>query len=129
MIEDFCGGNLDFKGSDYFEDTINSIDDSTGKWTSKYMCTSSTCPCPTNMDLSLWTENDLQNWNRTKSAINAAANSSLTIIYTALPTETSYSSFYDCYKHILDLKETSSSSAYDQVEELSDDFVSIVHNI
>ena len=71
MIDDFCSGNLNLKGSDYFEDTINQIDDSTGTWTSSLMCTT-TCPCPANTDFTLWQENELNTWNRTNDAVKAA---------------------------------------------------------
>lgn len=80
MIADFCTGDLDIKGSEYFEDTINQIDDSTGTWTSTLMCTYDICPCPSNTDFLLWNETELNSWNRTNNPVLALANSQYTIL-------------------------------------------------
>lgn len=136
MIDDFCSGNLDVKGSDYFEDTVSKIDESTGKWTSTLMCTQDYCACPTETDFSKWNETALNSWNRTTNPILAGLpGSKYTLLYKgASASETTYPTFYDCYKHILDEKHKNSavanSAAGRQVEELSDDFVSseIINN-
>ena len=128
MISDFCDGDLNVKGASYFEDTINKIDDSTGTWTSTYMCTSTYCACPANLDFSMWDEATLNNWNRTNpsnlTAVPIATLKGYTPLYKNL-TGDSYASFYDCYNHILSMKSSYNVSAYSgaaQVEELSDDF-------
>lgn len=109
MISDFCGGNLNVKGASYFEDTINKIDDSTGTWTSTLMCTSDYCACPANLDFSLWTEAELNSWNRTNpanlTAVAPAALKGYKPLYKNL-TGISYNTFYDCYQHILSVKNT-----------------------
>ena len=101
MVDDFCAGNLNMKGAAYFEDTINQIDDSTGTWTSTYMCTSDVCACPANTDFTLWKEEDLNSWNRTYTA--AGVVKGYKMLYKNV-TGISYNTFYDCYKYLLTQK-------------------------
>jgi hypothetical protein len=98
MIDDFCAGDLNVKGADYFSDTINQIDDSTGKWTSTYMCTSDYCNCAQSVDFSKWNETELNSFNRTNSLVLATANPKYKILS---KNATGYTTFYDCYKWLL----------------------------
>jgi len=126
MITDFCTGTTNFKGSDYFEDTISKIDDSTGKWTSSLMCTD-VCPCPMNTDFTKWTESELNSWNRTNSPVTAVLNSNYKILNKTA--SVNYATFYDCYKYILkqkDSKNYTNNANVQKVEELSDDFVNLL---
>jgi len=135
MISDFCTGDLNMKGGEFFNkfnDTINQIDDTTGTWTSNLMCTTDYCACPSNIDFTLWNETELNYWNRTNSVVKAAANSQYKILYKNATGLVNYTSFYDCYKHIIELKNSnsnylsSSSSTANKVEELSDGFIDLL---
>lgn len=128
MINDFCDGTSNIKGTQYFSDTVNQIDDTTGKWTSSLMCTSDICACPASTDFNLWTETELNSWNRTKSVITAAIpNTQYKILFKNTTTGSiSYDSFYDCYLYILKSKnQYANSTSASKVTELSQDFVSL----
>lgn len=89
------------------------------------MCTKDYCPCPTNTDFSLWNEQDLNEMGRYYTNPLGVAKG-YTILYKGIGAETSYPTFYDCYKHLIDMKnQYSNNPNYQKVEDLSDDLVSL----
>jgi len=115
------------KGADYFEDTINQIDDSTGTWTSSLMCTQDYCACPPETNFTLWTETELNSWNRTNSIIKAVDPQYKLLFKNVTAGSISYPTFYECYKYILTRKSTlATNSQAQKVEELSDDFIDLL---
>lgn len=88
-LDSFCTDN----GSDI--QFIQDIDSQLGDVVSSYMCTSSYCPCPSDLDFTQWDDEDDNNfWGRTLSPIS----NSYTPIYAGIPGETTFSTLVDCYE-------------------------------
>lgn len=95
-----------------------------GNWTSTLMCTEQYCECPPETNVTMWEEESLNRWGRTKDPV-LAASGDYVMFYVNLTG--GYTTFKECYQHILELqaegssKTSSGAGAY--VRELSDNAV------
>jgi len=98
LIDDFCEGDASY--SSYYANTIDNIDLAMGNATGTYMCTQN-CPCPSNLDRTLWTnESRAELYNRTIYAVAPLTDIYAIPFYLAGPNDTVYNTFFDCYNMI-----------------------------
>ena len=72
-----------------------------GNATGTYMCTQSYCPCPSNLDRSLWqNETRAELYNRTIYPTAPLTDIYSIPFYLAGPNDTTYNTFFDCYNMI-----------------------------
>mmetsp|Transcript_35386 Transcript_35386/g.26368 ORF Transcript_35386/g.26368 Transcript_35386/m.26368 type:complete len:177 (-) Transcript_35386:317-847(-) len=119
FINDLCSGNPP-SYLESFSDTIDDLDHSMGDLTAEYMCTYSYCPCPSDLDITLWQADEQANndWGRTAYV---ASSVTYDYIYSAqTSSETKYKSFKECYDY-LQTYTSSSSSDY-----ISDDILDMI---
>lgn len=97
--------------------------------TADYMC-SPICPCPLGSDFSKWTEDQLNDNNRTKAAVARQINGTWVYpLYTGpnIYTNTTYNNFWDCYQSVKEL--TWNDDKYEKVQNITEGMETLIRSM
>eukprot|EP00347_Sterkiella_histriomuscorum_P009260 403341888 len=127
LMKDYCKDQkISVYGSKRISESFNEIDRTAVIYSSKYMCTPQ-CPCSSNLNLTLWSEPRLNEFNRTKGVNGTSGRMNFTLTTNQ---SNAYTNFMECYDDILDLQANNKPTLiFEKLDNIGDSVVSFLKNL